>query len=165
MNRPLLLFSIFILLILGNSTVISSKTTTDYSQRLQPPLQRNFLEKISSWKTLAVSPGEIRSISVSNPYPTLGNPVQLTLTIQGNPTGTPFEEHINLTDYYNGFILTANSSYWKSGTIVIDQFTITIGRRQTYQNTSVVPSHCGKSYAYGKSRSVHGKKYFPECEF
>jgi hypothetical protein len=81
---------------------------------------------------VTASPGEILDISFSKPYPTLGEPIRVSLIIQGNPSGEQFEETINLTDEFEGFITTAQGITWKSGQIPIDQITMTIGKLPSY---------------------------------
>lgn len=92
------------------------------------------------------SPGEILDISFSNLYPTLGEPIRISLSIQGNSSGERFEETINLTDEFEGFIATAQTMTWKSGQVPIDQITMTIGRVPRYTKNiwwypSIVGNH------------------------
>ena len=78
------------------------------------------------------SPGEIINISFSNQYPTLGEPIEIIVTIQGNPTGIRFSEIIEVSDEYEGLIVKSSEAEWKSGNVTFDPVEIKIGRLPKY---------------------------------
>jgi len=78
------------------------------------------------------SPGEIIEISFSNQYPTLGEPIEIIVTIQGNPTGMRFNEIIEVSDEYEGIIVKSSEPQWKSGNVTFDPVEIKIGRLPKY---------------------------------
>jgi predicted MPP superfamily phosphohydrolase len=85
----------------------------------------------------SLQPGDIQKISTSDPYPTVGKPVRLTLTIQGNPGNVPFNETVTLTDHFLGLVQKGDSYEWSFGSVVIDQFSLTIGRKTFYRKTVI----------------------------
>jgi len=78
------------------------------------------------------SPGEIINISFSNEYPTLGKPIEIIVSIQGNPAGIRFSEIINVSDEYEGIIVKSSEAEWKSGNFTFDPVEIKIGRLPKY---------------------------------
>ena len=78
------------------------------------------------------SPGEIIDISFSNQYPTLGEPIEIIVTVQGNPTGFRFSEIIEVSDEYEGIIVKSSEAKWKSGNVTFDPVEIKIGRLHKY---------------------------------
>jgi len=78
------------------------------------------------------SQGEIIDISFSNQYPTLGEPIEIIVTIKGNPTGHRFNEIITIYDDYEGLIVKSSEAKWTSGNVTLDQVEIKIGRLPRY---------------------------------
>ena len=79
-----------------------------------------------------ISPGEIIDISFSNQHPTLGKPIEIIITVKGNPTGQRFNETITVSDEYEGLIVKSSEAKWKSGNVTFDQVEIKIGRLPKY---------------------------------
>jgi predicted MPP superfamily phosphohydrolase len=79
-----------------------------------------------------ISPGEIIDISLSNQHPTLGKPIEIIITVKGNPTGQRFNETIMVSDEYEGLIVKSSEAKWKSGNVTFDQVEIKIGRLSKY---------------------------------
>lgn len=87
---------------------------------------------INSLKRGVSHPGDIIDVSLSNLYPTLGEPLDIFIIVQGNPEGKRFEETITLTDDFEGFTVTSSGVEWTAGQVLVDQLNITIGRASTY---------------------------------
>jgi predicted MPP superfamily phosphohydrolase len=91
------------------------------------------------------SSGDILAVICSDPYPTLGEPVTLVLTVEGRAL-QQFNETINVTDEFNGFAAADNAMAWVSSNVTISQTSMTIGRLPTYKKgivwyPSVVGNH------------------------
>jgi hypothetical protein len=96
-------------------------------------------------KATLSSPGEIIALSCSNPYPTLGQPVYLLVTIEGN-AGNQFNETVVVTDEFNGLVVTNGEIGWRSGNVTENQIDITVGKLPQYTKKiawypSVVGNH------------------------
>ena len=89
-------------------------------------------ELINNPQTEDVSPGEIIDISFSNKYPTLGEPIEIKITFKGNPGGKKFEEMLNISHDYEGLVAKSGGIEWKSGTVILDQVLVKIGRLPRY---------------------------------
>jgi len=87
---------------------------------------------MTSLKKEVPSPGDIIDISFSNRYPTMGEPVDIFIIVQGNPKSHRFLETITLTDDFTGFAVTSLGVEWTSGQARIAQLNVTIGRAATY---------------------------------
>ena len=96
--------------------------------------QKNISENTihNELQTEDVSPGDIIDISLSNPYPTLGKPIEISITLKGNPTGERFDEMLDISDDYEGLIAKSNGIEWKSANVSIDQVLVKIGRLPIY---------------------------------
>ena len=79
-----------------------------------------------------ISAGEIIDISFSDQHPTLGKPIEIIITVKGNPTGMRFSEIIEVSDQYEGIIVKSSEAQWKSGNVTLDQVEIKIGRLPKY---------------------------------
>jgi predicted MPP superfamily phosphohydrolase len=89
--------------------------------------------------------GEIISLSCTDPFPTLGQPVNLVITLRGT-SGTRYNETITVTDEFSGFVMTGSDMEWISGTLTISEMTMTIGNLPRYTRKipwfpSVVGNH------------------------
>ena len=71
-------------------------------------------------KTESAAPGEIIAVSCSEPYPTLGQPVYLLITMQGK-AGQRLNETISVTDEFSGFVMTNGEMKWISGNLTENQ--------------------------------------------
>ncbi|HWR63702.1 MAG TPA: metallophosphoesterase [Candidatus Thermoplasmatota archaeon] len=96
-------------------------------------------------KTESADAGEIIAVSCSEPYPTLGQPVYLLITMQGK-AGQQFNETISITDEFSGFAMTNGEMKWISGNLIENQKDITIGILPKYTSKilwypSVVGNH------------------------
>lgn len=96
-------------------------------------------------KTPSASPGEIISVACSQSYPTLGQPVNLLITVAGK-AGQRFNETLTITDEFSGFVMTDGELKWITGTVIEDQINITIGVLPQYTKKipwypSVVGNH------------------------
>ena len=100
-NKKLVFISIIILFLLGNSTL--GPVSGIESQK---NISENSITGLSIDKLPGdgVAPGDIINISFSNLYPTLGEPVKISITLKGNPTGKRFEEILLISDDYEGLI-------------------------------------------------------------
>ncbi|HUT00154.1 MAG TPA: metallophosphoesterase [Candidatus Thermoplasmatota archaeon] len=90
-------------------------------------------------------PGEIIALSCSDPYPMLGQPVYLLVTVQGN-AGQRFNETVVVTDEFNGLVATTGEITWCSGIVTEKQINITVGKLPQYTKKiawypSVVGNH------------------------
>jgi predicted MPP superfamily phosphohydrolase len=91
------------------------------------------------------SPGDILAVICSDPYPTLGEPVNLVVMMEGNAEAR-FNETINVTDEFQGIAAVNNDMVWDSGNVTVSQTVVTIGRLPTYTKSitwypSVVGTH------------------------
>jgi Calcineurin-like phosphoesterase len=96
-------------------------------------------------KIESAAPGEIIAVICSEPYPTLGQPVYLLITMQGK-AGQRFNETISVTDEFSGFAMTNGEMKWISGNLIENQKDITIGILPKYTSKilwypSVVGNH------------------------
>jgi len=96
-------------------------------------------------KTESAAPGEIIAVSCSEPYPTLGQPVYLLITLQGK-AGQRLNETISVTDEFSGFAMTNGEMKWISGSLIENQKDSTIGILPKYTSKilwypSVVGNH------------------------
>ncbi len=96
-------------------------------------------------KTQSAASGEIIAFSCSEPYPTLGQPVQLLFTMAGN-VRQRFNETITITDEFSGFAMTDGEMKWISGNLIESQKNVTIGILPQYTRKilwypSVVGNH------------------------
>jgi predicted MPP superfamily phosphohydrolase len=87
-------------------------------------------------KTKSAAPGEIIAVSCSEPYPTLGQPVSLLITLQGKAERR-LNETIWVTDEFSGFAMTNGEMKWISGNLTESQKDVTIGILPNY--TSKIP--------------------------
>jgi predicted MPP superfamily phosphohydrolase len=77
-------------------------------------------------KPAATTPGDIIALSCSDPYPTLGKPVYLLVTLEGK-SKIRFNQTIRVTDEFSGFVSTQGDMTWLSGNVTIAQLNITVG--------------------------------------
>ncbi len=96
-------------------------------------------------KTLSATPGEIIAVACSQPYPTLGQPVFLLITLAGK-TGQRFNETITITDEFSGFVMADGEMKWITGSVIEHQINVTIGVLPQYTKRipwypSVVGNH------------------------
>jgi predicted MPP superfamily phosphohydrolase len=82
-------------------------------------------------KTEKAAPGEIIAVSCSEPYPTLGQPVNLIITMAGT-TGKGSNETLTVTDEFSGFAMTDGEMKWISGSLTESQTNITLGILPSY---------------------------------
>jgi len=81
--------------------------------------------------TASSAPGEILAVTCSDPYPTLGEPVNLIISVEGN-TEERFNETVTVTDEFHGLVAANGDMTWDSGNVTISQTIMTIGRLQSY---------------------------------
>ncbi len=81
--------------------------------------------------TQTVEPGEIITVSSSESYPTLGQPIYLLIQVAGNAEER-FNETISITDEFSGFVMTSGEMTWTSGSLTIDHLNMTIGKLPWY---------------------------------
>jgi len=98
---------------------------------------RSMMERSSS--------GDILAVMCSDPYPVLGEPVTLVLTVEGKAAHR-FNETVTVTDEFYGLAAVNNDMVWVSGNVTISQISMTIGRLPTYTKSiawypSVVGNH------------------------
>ena len=91
------------------------------------------------------TPGEIIALSCSDPYPTLGQPVYLSVTIEGKAEKR-FNETVVVTDEFYGLIHTAGEMTWLSGNVTVNQIVMNVGKLPRYTKKiawypSVVGNH------------------------
>ena len=91
------------------------------------------------------SPGMVIAVACSDPYPTLGEPVALVLTLEGNAADR-FNESVDVTDAFQGTTAVDDAVVQVSGNVTISKSTVTIGRLPAYRESitwypSVVGSH------------------------
>lgn len=79
----------------------------------------------------AANPGDLITISCSNPYPTLGLPVNLLVTLWGGAT-EQFNETLTVTDMFSGFVMSEGKLKWISSTVIESYLNITIGKLPKY---------------------------------
>ena len=96
-------------------------------------------------KTETVTHGEIIAVSCSESYPTLGQPVHLFVTLEGNAEER-YNETITITDEFSGLVMTAGTLQWISSTVIEYHMNVTIGKLPKYTSKiswypSVVGNH------------------------
>lgn len=84
-----------------------------------------------SGKTDDATPGEIITLSCSNPYPTTSEPVYLIVTVKGT-AGERFNETIVVTDEFHGLVATDGKMTWLSGNVTIDHIVLPLGKLPQY---------------------------------
>lgn len=77
------------------------------------------------------TPGEVIEVSCSDPYPTLGQPTNLIIMVQGN-AGNKFNQTLIITDEFAGFVSVAGEMKWVTGTVLIGETVISIGKLPRY---------------------------------
>lgn len=90
-------------------------------------------------------PGGIIAVTCSDPYPTLGEPVNLIITVEGNAAGR-FNETLIVTDEFHGLVTANSDMAWDSGNVTIGELPVIVGRLPTYTKKiawypSVVGNH------------------------
>lgn len=86
--------------------------------------------------TLSATPGDLITVSCSEPYPTLGQPVYLLISLQG-AAAERYNETLTITDTFSGFVLNSSALQWIARTVTEYQMNITIGKLPKY--TSKIP--------------------------
>ena len=100
-------------------------------------------------QTEEVPPGDIIDVTFSDLYPTLGEPVDIIITIIGNPLGFRFDEKFTVYDEFEGLIATSSGICWETGNVTIENKTITIGRLPVYrEKISWYPTIVGNHSLY-----------------
>jgi predicted MPP superfamily phosphohydrolase len=112
MKKNMALYGIICILVISSSVTISGQS------RIQN-------------QTSMDTPGEILTISCTDSYPTLGEPLHIIITLQGTAT-QQFNETITIRDAFSGFALVAGEMTWISGTTIENQVNITIGKLPRY---------------------------------
>jgi predicted MPP superfamily phosphohydrolase len=112
MKKNIVLCSIILFIAMSSSGTISAQTMT---------LNQTHID----------IPGEILTISCTDSYPTLGEPVHLIITFEGSATQR-FNETIIVRDEFSGFALTAGEMTWISGNTIENHANITIGKLPKY---------------------------------
>jgi len=92
-----------------------------------------------------LSTGEILSLSASDAYPTLSEPVSLLVTVQGGATER-FNETILISDEFHGLVATDGHITWIAGNVTEPPITLTIGNQASYKKKipwypSIVGNH------------------------
>jgi predicted MPP superfamily phosphohydrolase len=80
--------------------------------------------------TTGSTPGDILFLSCYS-YPTLSEPVPITVTVQGD-AAAPFNETLVISDEFYGLVDAAGEMSWRTGNVTEQQTTITIGRLPRY---------------------------------
>ena len=96
-------------------------------------------------KTEDATSGEIIALSCSDLYPTLGEPVYLSVTVEGKAEKR-FNETVSVTDEFCGLIATAGEMTWLSGNVTVSQIVMNVGKLPRYTKKiawypSVVGNH------------------------
>ncbi len=108
-------------------------------------------------RSQSATPGEIIEVSCSHPYPTLGQPTYLVVTLEGN-AGRRFDQPLVVTDEYAGFVSVAGEMKWVSGSLIISQMNITIGRLPRYiKKIPWYPSIVG-NHTFSVTSATSGRK-------
>jgi len=128
-NKKSVLIRILVLFLLLNFTLYPA-TGIEFEKKILENTLHN--EVIKELQTEDVSPGDIIDISFSNSYPTLGKPIEILITLKGNPFGERFDEMLNISDDYEGLIAKSNRIEWKSASVSLDQLLVKIGRLPMY---------------------------------
>jgi len=123
MGKNSLLFRIIIFIFLFNLT-INPSLGYDYEKKL------NFNDTIEATD---LSAGEIIDVSFSNKNPTLGKPVDIIITFNGNPNGLRFSEILSISDEFEGLIFKSSSPEWKYGEVSLDPVEVIIGKLPKYK--------------------------------
>jgi predicted MPP superfamily phosphohydrolase len=126
LKKTIILCSIILLILLMNADVGAHST-------------------LVSTITPVSHPGEIIEVACSDPYPTLGQPVYLIITLQGKAEER-FKETLTVRDEFSGFTMTNGEMQWTSGSIKEHQRNVTIGKLPRYNQKllwypSVVGNH------------------------
>jgi predicted MPP superfamily phosphohydrolase len=82
-------------------------------------------------KTGSVAPGEIIAAACTHPYPTLGQPVHLIITVEGRAS-QQFNQTIVITDEFSGLVTENGQMRWISSNITVTRFDMTIGLLPRY---------------------------------
>lgn len=82
-------------------------------------------------KSHAVTPGEVIEFFCSDPYPTLGQPTNFIIIVEGNAGGRVNQTFI-ITDEFAGFVSVAGEMKWVTGTVMIGEMNISIGKVPRY---------------------------------
>ncbi len=77
------------------------------------------------------TPGEVIEVSCSDPYPTLGQPTNLKITVEGN-AGSILNQTLIVTDEFAGFVSVSGEMKWITGTVMIGEMNISIGKLPRY---------------------------------
>lgn len=125
MRKKSLVFKIIIFLILFNF-IMYPVIGNSYENKLKINL-----DNIKSLEDHF--PGQIINISFSNQYPTIGKPIEIIITLNGNPTGQRFTEIITITDKFEGLIFKSSEVEWKYGNVSLDPIEVLIGRFPRYK--------------------------------
>jgi len=109
-------------------------------------------------KTEPASPGEIIAVACSHPYPTLGQPIHLIITIEGK-SREPFTQPLIVTDEFSGLVATNGEMKWISGNITVSRSNMTIGMLPTYiKRIAWYPSVVGNHTFYVAAGSFPKKQ-------
>jgi predicted MPP superfamily phosphohydrolase len=88
-------------------------------------------DHLSIEKTGSATPGEIIALACSHPYPTLGQPVHLILTVEGR-SRQRFNQTIVITDEFSGLVAKDGELRWISGNITVSHIDMTVGMLPKY---------------------------------
>lgn len=78
-------------------------------------------------KSHVVAPGEVIEFFCSDPYPTLGQPTNFIIIVEGN-AGRRVNQTLIITDEFAGFVSVAGEMKWVTGTVMIGEMNISIGK-------------------------------------
>lgn len=81
--------------------------------------------------SLFASPGDIITVSCSDPYPTLGQPVFLLIEMTG-AAKERIDIPITVTDEFSGFVMVDGGLSWISGESIVHHLNVTIGKLPRY---------------------------------
>jgi predicted MPP superfamily phosphohydrolase len=99
------------------------------------------------------SAGDLLAVICSDPYPMLGEPVTLGLTVEGTAANR-FNETVTVIDEFSGFAAVDSAMIGVSGNVTINQFTMTIGRLPTYtKHIAWYPSVVGTHWFHVQTES------------
>jgi predicted MPP superfamily phosphohydrolase len=126
-----------LLLILLTSVVSLSPSSESYSKKMTQ-----------------TTPGDLLTVSCSNLYPCLGEPISLIITIEGKSQNR-FNQTISITDNFTGLEAVDGEIIKCSGTVAVDQINISIGPLPRYtRKVTWYPSIVGNHTFHVKAGAV-----------